>query len=139
MSDYLQVQTQYNPEEQEKIDTIESLFTQSFRGMRKLGMRDEIGRLFADVADCVKSSEPKSQQKRTGRNSKTDGDPARAQRLLLCVAGGWYYFGQYDQARSVVDSVRDMLFDGELKPVNQKNLACAYIHAVSQALSLIHI
>ena len=133
VSNYLQIQTLYNPEGQETIDKIESLFTQSFRGMRKMGMRDEVGKLFTDVAECVAAHEPKSQKERVGKNSKTDGDPARAERLLLCVAGGWYYFGQYEQARAIADRVRDLLFKGDLAPVNQKNLACAYIHAVAQA------
>jgi hypothetical protein len=53
--------------------------------------------------------------------------------LLLCVAGGWYYFGQQDLARKIVDEVRTVLHSGDLTGVEQKNLTCAYLGAVAQA------
>lgn len=117
----------------DKIHTIESLFTQSFRGLRKLGMREEIGKLYGLVADLVEEHEPKGKTKRRRKNSGTEGDSARPQRLLLCVAGGWFYFGQHERARAVADRVRNILFKGDLPNIEQKNLTCAYLHCVAQA------
>lgn len=117
----------------EKIQTIESLFTQSFRGLRKLGMRDEIGRLYGRVAELVEEHEPKGKVNRRRKNSGQEGDSARPLRLLLCVAGGWFYFGQADRARKVADQVRSILISGDLQNVEQKNLTCAYLHCVAQA------
>ncbi len=116
-----------------KIQRIDSLFAQSFRGLRKLGMRDEIGELYGRVAQLVEKNEPHGKADRARLNSGREGDAARPFRLLLCVAGGWFYFGQSERARQVVDQVRDILFTGDLQNVEQKNLACAYLNAVSQA------
>ena len=117
----------------EKIQAIESLFEQSFRGLRKLGMRDEISQLYGRVAELVNKHEPVGKKGRQRKNSGREGDPGRPFRLLLNVAGGWYYFGQNENAQKVVNQVRDMMFDGDLQNIEQKNLATAYLRSVSQA------
>ncbi len=129
VEDYLAIEAKTTPENKEKAEAIESLLSQSFRGLRKLGMRDEIGRLYGHVADLVQAGEGGSKS----RKRKAKGEASRSQRLLLCVAGGWYYFGQEDSARSIADKVRGVLADGELPSVEQKSLSCAYLDAVSQA------
>ena len=53
--------------------------------------------------------------------------------LLLAVMGGWYYFGQHNEANEIADEVRGVLVAGDLPPIEQKNLACGYIRAVAQA------
>ena len=133
VEEYLQIQVLHNPTSKETVDTIELLFTESFQGLRKLGMRDEIGRIYSKVADLVKTKNPKGAKKRVARNSKVEIDATRPWRLLLCVAGGWYYFGQNEDANKIADSVRNILFESKLERVEQKNLMCAYIKAVAMA------
>lgn len=96
-------------------------------------MREEIGRLYSGVADLVNKHEPKGKKARQAKNSKTDIDVTRPLRLLLCVASGWYYFGQVEQAAEVVGQVREILLTQTLPPVEQRNLACAYVNCVSHA------
>ena len=133
VSEYLSLQSNHDPINKERVDAIESLFTESFRGLRKLGMREEIGRLYSGVADLVNKHEPKGKKARQAKNSKTDIDVTRPLRLLLCVASGWYYFGQVEQAAEVVGQVREILLTQTLPPVEQRNLACAYVNCVSHA------
>ena len=58
---------------------------------------------------------------------------ARSFRLLLCVASGWFYFGDTEAAGEVVDQVRALLFKGRLKEIEQCRLAEAYVRAIGQA------
>ena len=130
VSDYLNIESQLTLENKEKSEAIESLLTQSFRGLRKLGMRDEIGGLYACVAQRL--NEPSASHPSKSSNGGVDHG-SRTQRLLLCVAGGWFYFGQQQQAKEIVDHVLAILGSGELPSVDQKGLTCAYLDAVSQA------
>ncbi|MFK8113490.1 MAG: hypothetical protein AB8B91_14895 [Rubripirellula sp.] len=130
VSNYLSIETQTTPENKERSDAIESLFTQSFRGLRKLGMREQIGRLYGSVAEQVETATG-SKKSRVAKRKSTEG--SRAQRLLLCVAGGWYYFGEEDRAREIADGVRTRLKAGDLPAIEQRTLATAYLNAVSQA------
>ena len=52
---------------------------------------------------------------------------------MLAVAGGWFYFGQQEQAGPVVEEVRRQLLTGDLAPIPKAALACAYASAVGQA------
>ncbi|MCG8586099.1 MAG: hypothetical protein MI757_15430 [Pirellulales bacterium] len=127
VSTYLTLNIQHSPENKEKVDTIDSLFSQSFRGMRKLGMRDEIGRLFGQLHELLRG------HTEAASSSNDEVDTVRAQKLLLSVACGWFYFGQYERAEQIVEEIRKMLFKGNLAPIDQRTLACAYIRAVGQA------
>lgn len=129
-SEYLELELQ-NPQNKEKTEAAESLLSQSFRGLRKLGMRDEIGQMYGTVADLVASHEAKAAKSKRSRDRPDQA--SRAQRLLLCIAGGYYYFGEEREARKIVDKVRILLRRGGLRPVDQKDLTCAYLNAVSQA------
>jgi hypothetical protein len=133
VSSYLGFQVQHNSENLEKVKTIELLFTESFHELRKLGMRDEIGRLYARVLELVEKNDAAGRKKRTARNSKVEVDATRPLRLLLCVAGGWYYFGRYEEADEIVDQVKTILLKNELTPLEQKGLAAAYVKAVAMA------
>ena len=133
VSEYLSLQSNHAPINKEQVDAIEALFTESFRGLRKLGMREEIGRLYSGVADLVEKHEPKGKKARQAKNSKTDIDVTRPLRLLLCVASGWYYFGQVEKAAEIVGKVREILLTQELPPIEQRDLACAYINCISHA------
>jgi hypothetical protein len=130
VDEYLTLEVMHNPPNKEKVDMIESLFNQSFRGLRKLGMRDEIGRLYGQVHDLVKAHKGKSKRK---RGQGKPEDKARPMRLLLSVAAGWFYFGNDDLGLEIADEVRQLLFKEELPPIEQRNLACAYVTAIGQA------
>ena len=132
-NEYLALDSQVSSDNKEKAESIETLLTQSFRGLRKLGMRDEIGRLYGSVAELVDAHAVKKRSKtRSGRGGASDA--SRSQRLLLCVAGGWYYFGETRGAQKIVDKVWKVLTSGKLPTaVEQKNLACSYLAAASQA------
>ena len=134
VSEYLALQSNYNTPNKEKVDAIESLFTESFRGLRKLGMREEIGRLYSGVEALIEKHEPGGKKSRQAKNSKTEIDGTRPLRLLLCVASGWYYFGQEIQAGAIAKQVGKVVFKKDMPAVEQKDLACAYVNSVSHAL-----
>ena len=114
----------------ETIQTLQALLTQSFRGMRKLGMRDNIARLLDQMAALVRAAERK-----LAASQKKKGEEERASLLtaMLQVASGWFFFGQNESAWPVLDEVRDLLFSNELPAMPQKKLACAYASALGQA------
>ena len=119
----------------EKADTLEALFNDSLRGLRRLGMRDEVGRLFGRIAEIVGQEVQKAARGKKKNDAELEKTRARARRLLLTVAGGWFYFGQLEQAQEIVSEVRGVLFEGKSPPMEQKNLAYAYVTAVGQAPS----
>jgi FtsH ternary system domain X7 len=130
---YLHLQTEHSPERQEKLVTIESLFQQSLRGLRKLGLRDEIGRMFGQIVSLVHAESSQTPAKPRKGARPAQRDETRAAKLLLAVAGGWFYFGQHEQARPAVEEVRQQLFHGGLPPIPKASLACAYVSAVGHA------
>jgi hypothetical protein len=67
-----------------------------------------------------------------GKGTPT-ANAARLQRMLLQVAAGWFFFGQDDRARPILDKARALLFKGDLIPVEQTALACAYVTTLGQA------
>jgi hypothetical protein len=130
---YLDLQTEHNAERLEKLITIESLFQQSLRGLRKLGLRDEIGRMFNQIVQLVHADARPSKRASAKAARPAKRDETRAAKLLLAVAGGWFYFGQSEEAQSVVEEVRQQLFYGGLPPVAKAALTCAYVSSVGQA------
>ena len=111
---------------EQAVRALESLAGQCFRGLRKLGMREEIDEILGQMADLVLE----------GRDIKTlDAKTMKpdAWRALLHVATGWYYFGRDAQAERVVLAVRNVLFKGDVDPKEKTKLACAYASTVGQA------
>jgi hypothetical protein len=116
---------------------LEPLLRQCFRGLRKLGLRDEADRLLGRMAGLVLKGRGAGPDgtlagaaERTGAGA---GAWSKALRLLLHVAAGWCYFGQPDRARPVFDEARALLFRGELPPTEQTPLACAYAGSLGHA------
>ena len=111
-------------------DALERLIGECLRGLRKLGMRDEIGQLLARIAGLARQQHdlPKEVGP-TARDERRGG----LLRTLLLVASGWLYFGQQEQAMPVLDEARDLLVHGELKSARQAKLACAYLNALGYA------
>ncbi len=110
------------------VQAVETLAGQCFRGVRKLGMRDECDRLLGVMADTVLQGKPLS---------SLDGRPDRpaALRALLHVAGGWFYFGREGRAEPVLKAARAALFAAEPVAKGQEHtaLACAYAATAGQA------
>jgi hypothetical protein len=110
------------------LPALESLGRECFRGLRKLGMRDEIDRLLGQLADAV--LEGKSLAAVDLHKWSYGPEMLKA---LLQVAAGWYYLGRDRQAEPVLQAARALLLKGELPPRQQTELACAYAQAVGQA------
>ena len=105
-----------------------SLAEQSFRGLRKLGMRDEIDGLLRQMAEGILQGQDfPNLRARLGVNI------AGVLPTLLHVAGVWFYDGHDDQAVAVLDEVRSLLFSNRLPPADQTSLARAYIAGLGPA------
>lgn len=123
-----------SPRGGETLKGLDSLMGESFRGLRKLGMRDEIAQLLDRMALQVARM---SSAAGKGKPGELPSDPASLN-LLLQVAGGWFYFGQDERAWPVLDQVRDLLIDGRLAGDFQTRhehlrMACAYAKALGKA------
>jgi hypothetical protein len=124
---------------------LDSLAEQSFRGLRKLGMRDEIGRLLRQMAELLISSRGLRSLAALLAHATAEGvanqDKTLVEALaaLLHVAGSWYYFGETGQAEQVLEAARRLLLGGSLLDQKlylapqQTQLACAYVAALAQA------
>jgi hypothetical protein len=115
----------HNPQ---AVQALDSLAGQCFRGLRKLGMRDEIDQLLSLMAEVILGGQDLS----AIDFKKLPHGPA-ALRALLHVAAGWYYFGRDRQAEPVLQTVRSLLLQNELHPRDQTALACSYALTVGQA------
>jgi cellulose synthase operon protein C len=112
----------------ETTTAIETLAGQCFRGLRKLGMREEIERMLTLMSAVVLQDRPLASLE--GR-----ADRPAALRALLHVAGGWFYFGWDSRAEPVLKAARAALFgDGWTnKVLEHTNLACVYAATLGQA------
>jgi hypothetical protein len=113
---------------QQALQALESLAKECFRGLRKLGMRDEIDAILRQMADLVLEG-----QEVKAIDFKKREQGATALRALLQVAAGWYFFGRDSQAEPILQAARGVLLAGDLPPREQTQLACSYAYAVGQA------
>jgi hypothetical protein len=124
------------------VQSLDSLAGQCFRGLRKLGMRDEIDLLLRQMADLILESQQVPSL--AALVQAADGDQVKnknwlaALRALLHLAAGWYYFGREDQAEPVLKAARTVLLGEKLLDPNhhvapeQAKLACTYIATLGQ-------
>lgn len=137
------VETEGSPETAEAFAT---LLGQSFRGLRKLGMRGEISSLLdhIDRLDQDKRFEPSAavpQAKKT--KSIKRANAAREHQLLqelntltlrLNVAAGWFYFGNNDRAEKIVEQVSRFLYqENALKPHLKRKLVRRFAQVLEHA------
>ncbi|MEM8668551.1 MAG: hypothetical protein AAGG48_13615 [Planctomycetota bacterium] len=109
-----------SPTDRQQTEAIERLLNQSFRGMRRLGMREQIERIYTRVAELIEST------------SESNGGQ-QSDRLLLSLAAGWFFFGQSEPARNITQNMMNRLQgESHLDPINTR-LLCAYIEAVANA------
>jgi hypothetical protein len=119
------LQSQKGPQ---SLDALDSLAASCFRGLRKLGMRDEIDAILRQMADLVLEG----QDVKTIDFKKRDKGIA-ALKTLLQVAGGWYFFARDSQADPILQAARATLLSSDMTPKDQTGLACSYAAAVGQA------
>ena len=93
---------------------------QAFRGLRKLGLRDEVDQLLTQTAEVVLA----------GRTPAELDDAALCS--LLEVAAGWLHFGRERQAEPILNAARTLLLANALHYQRQTALACAYAAAAGR-------
>jgi hypothetical protein len=120
---------------------LDSLAGQSFRGLRKMGMQQEIGQLLHLMAEVLL----KGGDLRTVEDPKWRARQPAALRALLHVAAGWYYLGKDAEAETVLKAARATLLAPPRNPNDgavERNvrevlvltrLTCAYATALSHA------
>jgi hypothetical protein len=105
------------------VHTINDLTRQCFRGLRKLGLRDEIDPLLKQMADLVLAAQQVPTLQALLHKTFTDrgatGDAPLAEwvaalRTLVQLASSWYYFGRDAEAEPVLNVVRTVLFQRTL-------------------------
>lgn len=110
------------------LESFDVLVSQCFRGLRKLGMREEVDLLMTQTAEALAGG-------REVRESDAVRDPVNhvlTLRALLFIAAGWLYFGRERQAEPVMQAARTLLYSNQLLSKDQTPLACAYAAAVGQ-------
>jgi hypothetical protein len=116
---------------------LEPVLRECVRGLRKLGLRDVIDRLLDRITRAVLGDQAGAESKDLSglavRAGAVASDWSRALRLLLHVAAGWCHLGQPERAFPVYDEARRVLLDGDLPPIDQTALACAYARTLSPA------
>jgi hypothetical protein len=118
------LQSQRGPQ---ALPALEKLAGQCFRGLRKLGMRNEIDQLLGQMADLVLEG------KAVEAMDFAKAENTAALRALLHVAAGWYYFGRDSHAEPILQAARGLLLQGTLEKGEQTKLAVSYAEAVGQA------
>ena len=112
----------------EGISALDSLAGQCFRGLRKLGMRDEIDQLLNFLAHGI------LQGRELHRiDAKNEPQWPASLRALLHVAAGWFYFSRDREADPVLEAARSFLFRGDMTAKEKMGLACTYAATLGQA------
>jgi hypothetical protein len=96
------------------------------RGLRKLGLRDEIQELLTLMSNAILK----------GRNPTTllaEKNAGALGRTLLPIAAGWYDFGRDSFAEPIFQAARTLLLRKELVPPEHIALACAYAKTLGAA------
>lgn len=107
---------------------LERLIAHCFRGLRKLGMRDEINQLLIQITATLLEG-----KKITALDRREMADKPAILQSLLQIAAGWYYFGQDDQAQTISGIARDVLFKQTMLPLPRTRLACSYASTLGAA------
>jgi hypothetical protein len=109
-----------------------ALAGQCLRGLRKLGMRQEIELLLRQLEELVLKG-----RKLESLRPEDAGKHGETLLALLHLAAGWYDFGKEHDAESVINVARALLLSGPLPtgtiPVERANLACTYAATLGHA------
>ena len=110
-----------------ELRTLDAAANQCFRGLRKLGMRDEVNQLLQQTADAILGGQDLNDAAALARRTrKRLTVPAVRRRRLAAFRPG-------RQGRAGVAGARGRYSRNELDGKEQSALACAYVAAVGQA------
>jgi hypothetical protein len=98
-----------------------------FRGLRKLGMRDEVNDLLGWLEEVSLAGRDLSRLS----SEELAEDPKKLQ-VLLEVAAGWCYMGRDKQAEPILNAARGLLYKELLRSQDKTPLVRSYIAAVGQ-------
>jgi hypothetical protein len=118
------------------VNLVNRVFSQSLRSMRKLGLRDEIGKLIDQADRLVRKG-----RSLTALEVAAGKDWPITLTTLVYLAGGWLSFGWLDKSLEVLDAARKLLLSERDKdyartglfPQLYANLAVAYVTALGEA------
>jgi hypothetical protein len=126
---------------EQALDRFDDVAGQCFRGLRRLGLQDDIRRLLRVLAEALL----RGRDLRAVEDPEWRGQHPAALRALLHVAGSWYYFGEERQADAVLGAAAAELLTSPQKEndnvseysaqgvVRRIDLARAYAAALSHA------
>jgi len=108
---------------------LEGLTGQTFRSLRRLGMKDEAYDMLTRIHNVLTGGEDVARLRRT-----RGADWPILIRTLLHVAAGYYYAGpgMHEQGHRIIDEVRRDLFEGDLTPPERTSLAITYAATLGQ-------
>lgn len=106
----------------------ESLCSQTFRSLRRMGLRSEADQVLNHLAENLTQGQALSKIR-----SQRPAEWPLVLRTMLHVAAGWFYSGRDDQAYAVLEEAKIDLFETEISPVNRTRLALAYTQTLGQA------
>ncbi len=118
------------------IQAIEPLIGQLFLGLRKFGLRDVVGQLLERLTVLIAKGHDLQQLRLRIARQAEQGmlrKDLSTWKVMLHVASGWLYFGGEEQASSILNETRTLLFQGVLHPLEQMEIACLYIRTLGQA------
>jgi hypothetical protein len=104
----------------------EALAGQCFRGLRKLGLRDEIESLMREMTEALTGGEPLEEL-------RTRSDWPALLGTLLHVASNWFFFGKGEEATGLLNEARTLLYSNTLSREQATRLACQYASMLGQA------
>jgi cellulose synthase operon protein C len=115
----------------ETLKSLHSLLSESFRGLRRLGMRDDITRLLERLETLVAGlAVPRSRSRNV---AEWNNVALESSRMKLQVAAGWFYFGRDQRAWPILDAVRTLILGEDLMRLHRTTLTCAYVAALGHA------
>jgi hypothetical protein len=113
---------------------LDALVAQYLLSLRKWGRRDEVDQLLTRLADLILMGKDTEEFVRTFKFGTDPGSPTSTSlKVLLQLAGWWYYLGRNHDADHVLQNVRSVWFQAEIKPIYKSSLVCAYARAMSYA------
>jgi cellulose synthase operon protein C len=110
------------------VSAIDELAGHCLRGLRKLGMQDEIDSLLKLMANLILGGKDWN-----ALAAKPESIKPAELRALLHVAGGWYYFNRDAQAEPIMQAARSQLMQKQADSKEKTNLAAVYATTLGQA------
>lgn len=109
-------------------DVAEGLTNQAVRCLQRFGMKKEADRLLLQISNAILQGQSYAKLR-----TQRPNDWPTALRVLLNVAGGWYFAGRDEQAHMILDEARKDLFAEQYTPTDRTLLAFSYTNALAHA------